>query len=168
MARKASPALVISHWYHLIENFQTPTMEFYTAVEQAIERRQIPDVKPSRVDWKEGGVFSAKREYLRIKRKEYIFDICGAPFGTGFFFSWWLGEKPAGLLGMLSEIPFIGLFFAWLTRPKTYYKIDTALMFQSSVHTAVMEVIDGMTSAKGVRALSELERKPILRDLYRR
>jgi len=168
MARKASPALVFSHWYHPIENFQASTMEFYTAVEQALQRRQIPDTKPSRVDWKEGGVFSAKREYLRIKRKEYIFDICGAPFGTGFFFSWWLGEKPAGFLGLLSAIPFIGWIFESFIRPTTYFKIDSALMFQSAVHAAVMEVIDGMTSAKGLRALSELERKPILRDFYRR
>lgn len=129
-------------------------MEFYSSVESAVERRQIPDGGRSRVDWREGGLLSAKREYLRVRRNEYTFDICGAPFGTGFFVSWWLTE-PLGCLG--------GIF----RRRTTYYRIDTALMFQEAVHSGVLEVIDGMTSAKGIRALSELERKPILRSLVR-
>jgi hypothetical protein len=39
-----------------------------------------------------GGPASAKREYLQVGREKLIFDICGAPFGTGFFVSWWLAE----------------------------------------------------------------------------
>jgi hypothetical protein len=35
------------------------------------------------------------------------------------------------------------------------------------VHNAVLEVIEGMRSAKGIRALSDLERKPIMRGLVR-
>jgi hypothetical protein len=148
----AREELVVSHWFHLIEDLQASPLEFYVLVGGAVERRQIPDCGQSRVEWREGGPLSAKREYLRVKRKEYTFDICGAPFGTGFFVSWWLTE-PLGCLGR---------FFR---HRKTYYRVDTALMFQEAVHAAVLEVIDGMTSAKGIRALSELERKPILRSL---
>lgn len=162
---KASPAAVFSHWYTLIENLQTSPMEFYASVGKAIERRQVPDAKTDRIDWKEGGVFSAKREYLRVRRKEYLFDICGAPFGTGFFISWWLGEVPSGLWALLSDLPAIGWFFRLFIRPATYYKIDTALMFQTAIHSAVLEVIDEITKTKGLRALSELERKPILKEL---
>lgn len=154
---------VISHWYHLIEGLQTSSKDFYAAVEQGIGQRQLPDVRLSRIDYKEGGMFSAKREYLRIQRKEYIFDICAAPFGTGFFVSWWLGEAQ-GCLEILAEIPFLNI----VIRPGTYYKIDTALMFQESVHLAVMEVVDAVTTAKGIRALSEAERKPILHQFFQR
>jgi hypothetical protein len=158
MARKARMADIFSHWYHLIENFQASAKEFYAAVEAALQRRQIPDLKTSRVDWREGGLLSAKREYLRIKRKELVFDICAAPFGTGFFFSW----------ALVSIIPFFGPLMELFLRRHTYYKADTALMFQESVRAAVNEVIDQMTSAKGIRALTDLEKKPILRELYRR
>jgi hypothetical protein len=158
MARK--PSEIISHWYHLIEGLQASPKEFYASVEQAIQKRQIPNARTSRVDWREAGPLSAKREYLRVHRHEYIFDVCGAPFGNGFFFSWWLGEAE-GCLGAL--LPLMRSFF----RRRTYYQIDTALMFQESVHSAVLEVIDGMTSARGIRALSELERKPILREFRR-
>ena len=103
MAKLGKASNVISHWHHPIENFQTSTMEFYTAVEQALAPKQIPDCSTSRIDWREGGVLTARREYLRVKRGNLVFDICAAPFGTGFFFSWWLAEAPPswGLLWAL-------------------------------------------------------------------
>jgi hypothetical protein len=60
-------------------------------------------------------------------------------------------------------MPLIGRIYEWIFAPTTYYSIDTALMFQEAVHNAVFEVVDCMTAAKGVRALSEAERKPILK-----
>ena len=42
------------------------------------------------------------------------------------------------------------------------------LMFQKAVHNAVLEVIDEMTTANGLRALGESERKPIMREFYQR
>lgn len=219
-----SYSTVISHWHHPIENFQTSPLEFYAAVEAALRPRQIPDMSTSRVDWKEGGVLSARREYLRVQRGKLAFDVCAAPFGTGFFFSSWLTELPpahgllyavlillAGpvMLAMLVQtfgffagftltligfpllivgggylvrsgdfggeaedailaIPFFGTLYERSFKPITYFKMDTALMFQSAVHAAVLEVIDRLISAKGVRTMSELERKPIMTGLYGR
>jgi hypothetical protein len=151
-----------SHWDHLVEGSDATPMEFYRALEEAIERRKVPNSSRSRVDYREGGLLSAKREYLRVKRLSYTFDICGAPFGTGFFVSWWLSEQ-LGCLSGLAELPFVSRLFG----RETFYKIDTALMFQDAVHNAVLEVIEGMRSAKGIRALSELERKPVMRGLVR-
>lgn len=160
--------IIFSHWYALIENFQHSSKEFYVMVENAVKNRQVPDFDVYRVSASEGGLFSARREYLRVTRREHIFDICAAPFGTGFFVSWWLGEKPAGCFAMLAGLPFIGFIFRWLIKPATYYRIDTALMFQQTIHNAVLEIIDTITKTKGIRALSESERKPILRDFYKR
>lgn len=214
--------LVMSHWSTLIENLQASPLEFYTSLERAIKPRNIPDTTTSRVDWHEGGLTSAKREYLRINRGKHVFDICGAPFGNGFFISWWLGEarpSPIGptlgaivsvvLLWLLMQaifgivggffltifalilifivvgvvmsqspeeewvadllvIPIIGPAMERLFCPLTYYRIDTALMFQKVVHAAVLEVLDGITKAKGIRALSEEDRKPILKDFFQR
>jgi hypothetical protein len=222
MAHK-TPTTVISHWNKFIESLEASPMDFYASVEQAIQKRQVPDIKTSRVDWREGGAFSARREYLRVAREKLVFDICGAPFGNGFFVSWWLGElTPSplwptliaigvmfglffvflfliynlGLLGLflffvglflllwlmassiregeaewveyVLVIPFVGPLLERLFRPLTYYRMDTALMYQSIVHAAVMEVVDEMTQRKGIRALTELERKPILREFFQR
>jgi|SRR5439155_4371637 len=167
MARP-SRTFIISHWYHHFENLQMSPLDFYAAVERAIESRQVPDAVRSRVDWREGGVFSAKREYLRVRRHVHIFDICGAPFGNGFFVSWWLGEPMGCLFVVLTSIPLLGLLVERLLRPHTYYQIDTALMFQEVIRESVNEVVDQLTTAKGLRALSELERKPILHGFYGR
>ena len=222
MAKAASPATVISHWYKLIDGLQASPKEFYASVEAEIRKCQVPVGMISRVDSKEGGIFSALREYLRVERGRHIFDICAAPYGNGFFVSWWLAqaESPWGPLALLMLIIFsfgivavsfqifgffLGLLFIlfalpiifWLSvqflnktregwddalvampllgplyerifRPETYFRIDSALMFQEAIRHCVFEAVDQLTSAKGIRALSELERKPILREFVGR
>lgn len=229
MPRMVAPPTVIAHWDTLIENLQTSSLDFYAAVEETLKKRELPNASASRIDWREGGVLSASRKYVRVTRGLHHFDVCAAPFGRGFFISWWLGEptpspvipsaitlalfyvaltmmrdslgiRPYLLFGPLGAfvpligallllatafgtigvfvpenptdayiiaIPFIGPLFARLFRPPTYYRLDMALMFQSAVHAAVLEVVDGLTKTNGLRTLSELERKPILRGFYK-
>src|SRR5438552_939839 len=131
MAKKA-PTDNISNWYVMIPGLQASPKEFYGAVEDAIRRWAVPGLDMFRIDWPEAGPFSAKREYLRVKRKEYVFDICGAPFANGFFVSWWLGAMPSGLLMIFGAVPVLGSFLRLFVRRATYYRIDTALMFQEA------------------------------------
>jgi hypothetical protein len=220
MAHKVG--VVFSHWYHLFENIQESPQNFYGAFEHALSRRQAPDATVSRVDYRESSALSAKREYVRVSRGGSVIDVCAAPFGTGFFVSWWFGRlRPRGawlvtvvavvaffvilrfvgpqlgivggliatfiiefllflILGHLVSAgiipledfcmaaPLMGPLYVYLIRPVTFYKIDTALMFQEAVHNAVLETSDQMTETKGLRALSESERKPILRNLFKR
>jgi hypothetical protein len=90
-----SDGVVLSNWHTLFEDFSTSTQDFYAAVEAAIADRNLPDIKTSRVFFSEGGIGSAKREYLRIERQRIVFDISSAPYGKGHFFSWWLAKIPA-------------------------------------------------------------------------
>ena len=230
---------VISHWSHLVDDFDTSALDFYSAVETAVEAREVPNAEFSRVQFKEGGIASAKREYLRIQRGKVVFDICAAPYGNAFFFSWWLsrlGPKHpwlwflgvvfvaltwlamlgqaaaravsasmnAALIGGSSggagcllwivlfslpvlvvalgwsiregyipyedevlQLPLLGWLYEKLFNPHSYYRYDTALMFQKSVSRAVNDVIDGMSTGQGLRALSDEEKTPTLKDLAR-
>lgn len=219
----------ISKWSHLFPNLQQSALEYYAAVEEAIERRKIPEAEMTRVTWKEGGLLSARREYLRVTRKRYVYDLCAAPFGTGFFFSGWMVINPPALnrfhiLGMATTVLCLALFaylaslgenygywacavmvllcgvVLWLLRTDrlrkvigsrlqiedfllgmtvvgaihdrylrkmTYFELDTAGMFEKSVHGAMMEVIDGITQAKALRPMTEDERRPILGDFFK-
>ncbi len=87
------PVRVISNWSTLIEGFNTSALEFYKLVEEGVAKRQVPNVEFARKDIREGGILSAKREYLLVKRGKLTFAVCSAPFGTGQFFSWWLLEQ---------------------------------------------------------------------------
>lgn len=217
MARQTN---VVSHWYQLIENFETSSLAFYAAVEEGIKTRGVPGYISSRTEFREAGLMTARREYLRIVRGKHTFDICAAPFGSGFFFSWWLVEQTSsfGVLYLLAFLAASCLLFAFLLAvvgniagiamglifsclgvpgiwwlvgnvardnpafvdiilvtpilgglyqrifdPPTYYVMDTALMFQQAVHNAVIEVVDQVTTARGLRALSEFQRKPVLK-----
>ncbi len=166
MAKQAP--IIRSHWHQSIPCLQESPQKFYNNLVEAILQRNIPGIDISRIDYREGGVFSAKRLYLRVQRKEHIFDICAAPFGSGFFFSWWRGEKIGLFWCLVMLIPFLGIPLMTIFRPETYFRHDTGLMFQDSIASAVLEVIDGITKANGLRPLTELERKPIQSDFFKR
>jgi hypothetical protein len=209
-----SPEDASSNWAHLYEGLQASTINFYAMVEGAVNARQIPDVVIERVEYSEGGALSDKRQYLRVRRRRDVFDICGAPFGNGFFFSWWkavlkpslpsvaavlivlvylavagwfmnkvgvfIGPMVLVILVPLAlffvsrlgnpdaddfilSLPLIGPLYLRFFHPITYYRVDTSQMFQQAVQQAVHEVIGQMTTAKGLRALTETELKPVMR-----
>lgn len=221
-ALMARGGVVISHWHALIDQFNTSTLDFYSNLEGAVRAREVPEAEFSRVEFKEGGFGSAKRIYLRVERGKVAFDVGAAPYGTGYFFSWWmsrLGPKHPFLylLGFLAAlfigtplltlpfrnscsyffmfplvfigiivglaalarnevfgpeedilaIPVLGWLYEKVFNPITYYSLDTALMFQESVRRAVNETIDGLLSGQGLRALTEEQKKPTIRDLAR-
>lgn len=146
---------VLSHWQHGFDNFQFSTQDFYTSVQEAIEKREVPKLYFSRDHYFTGSFLEKKREYLCASREEYTFEICAAPFGTGFFVSYWFVERERGIVAVFKRVPIIKAFM----EKKTYYQVDTENMFREFVHAGVMEAIDQMTSGKGSRALTELERQ---------
>lgn len=104
---------VVSHWHKLVENFETSPREFYSSVEEALQRRGIPGLKTRRVVWNEGGVLSPKREYLRVIGGRHFFDMCAAPFGTGFFFSSWVSKRPPRAVFLAFLFLMIGAATIW-------------------------------------------------------
>jgi hypothetical protein len=78
---------VLDHWVAQAPVNSYSADEVYGAIEQLVQAHEIPGLKISRVDYTEGGALSNKRTYLRFERGLLAFDICAAPFGTGYFFS---------------------------------------------------------------------------------
>ncbi len=101
---------VLSHWYTPVPNFTASTKDFYAAVEKELTDQKVPGLEIFHVDFAEGGLLSAKREYLRMTRERLIFDICAAPFGTNYFYSCRFAELPA----RISFIALILLFFGFV------------------------------------------------------
>ncbi len=164
----SSTTEVISHWSTLIEDFNASPQAFYAEVTRALEKRQLPNAKIDRFSLNESHLLSARREYLRISCKnDFYFAVCGAPFGTGFFVSWWLLEPPAGcLVQLFSSFPLLSALAGAMVKPWTYYRADTATMFRTATHQAVLEVVDQFISAQNLKQLPEAERKPVLREFF--
>jgi hypothetical protein len=220
MANPKPASDVIARWSTLFDDFNTSAKDFYVSVEEEVRRREVPDTTTARIDYHEGGVFSAQREYLRIGRGTLVFDVCAAPFGKGYFISSWFAETrspwgplallilailffvgsstafqvsvlwgilflllgpPAGLWffanfmaaqqegwdNALVAMPLLGRLYEKFFRPETYYRQDSRLMYQETIHRAVMAVVDQLSAAKGLRVLTEAERKPIMKDFLK-
>lgn len=152
------PSIVIhSHWFHPFDGLQFSSQEFYQSVQQSLEQRKIPGLSFTRASYVtklRTIVFDERREYFCASREEYRFQICAAPFGTGFFVSYWFLEREPGYISIIKKIPLV----RFLLEFKTFYQIDTEDMYRSFVHTCVLEAIDAMTTGKGLRALTEHER----------
>jgi hypothetical protein len=146
---------------------QTSPREFYQAVKDAVERRKIPGVKFATVEHKVGGIFSDKREYLRITWKDLVYDICGAPFGTGFFVSWWQqAPKDSGIFtGFFGETA-VGVARA-LVKPDTFYKADTVSMFKGIVSNAFNEAVDKLKDGATQTPPAEVGAMPTNSSFYK-
>jgi hypothetical protein len=95
------PDPFVARGQHLLAGLQLSPKAVYRRIEELIEERQIPQVRLSRVWWPEAGLLSSPREYLRIERLGYCFDVCAAPFGREFFVSWRLVQPLPTWYGIL-------------------------------------------------------------------
>lgn len=135
----------------LFEATKLSTQKFYSRIETAIGDRQLPDIRLGRRYYKEHLGISRKREYLAISHNKLLFLICAAPYGTGFFISWWQGEKMSFFKELLHSIPGVGPKFVLFIFKKTYFELDSEAMFRTTVHGCVEEATKEMVESKGIR-----------------
>jgi len=154
-------SVVLSHWHQRFEDTQLSSDDFYQILYEEMKACVLPGVSLFRVTYSETGMLSARREYFRIQRNEYFFDICAAPFGRNFFISYWLSEVSGCVIALIAAIPLIGPRWArWLLK-KTFYQQDTEIMFKESVQAVLREAINKVgDSGRGLRRLAEEEVKP--------
>lgn len=69
------------------EQFECSPAEFYQSIEDELNAHHVPGLFVERIEYKEGGILSAKRDYLRIRRERIVFDLCLAPIGDFWFIS---------------------------------------------------------------------------------
>lgn len=139
------PRFTIDRWHRQFEDLQTSSDIFYEKIENILEEKSYPDVAVSRITLAQMGLLSSRREYLRITRDQYIFDICAAPFGRDFYVSWWLAMNISFIEQVLLSIPLISSAYTKYLMEKTYYQMDTENMFRESIQTIVANIIAEMT-----------------------
>jgi len=165
---------VIEHWYALVPGLAMSTKEFYEAVEKELKERQVPGLDIANVDFAEGGILSAKREYLRMTRERLVFDICAAPFGTAYFFSCRFAEIPAVIqlwqLLVLLVVFGIAVLFSFIACAKIFgmltpfiWPIGWIVLIVLSIYTLRNAVAMGL---KDLDAM--LIKSPVVGSIYER
>lgn len=163
---------VLNHWIAFADGFQTSPSEFYDALTKEMAARQVPQMELSRIELPEGGLLSEKRVYLRMLRERLVFDICAAPFGSGYFFSCRTAEIPIALQWWHLLLLFVVGWFA------TGWLFLLAYRFTGSFWLAVLALtlLYGVTLytlrnavALGLQDLdSSLIKLPVIGPLYER
>lgn len=118
----------VSYWCHLYDDFNYSPVEFFRQVGAELEKREVPGLLQGFTLMRESNFLSRKRLYLHVRRERFVFEICAAPFGTGWFVSSRLFDRRRGarwfdflilaagliLIGLVS-IQAMGLFLALAT-----------------------------------------------------
>jgi len=151
------PDKALKSWHHHFAGLSLSAQSLYEQIIAEIKSRQMPDVTFGYGKFFEAGIFSARRGYLCIDYKKFDIDVCCVQFGTGFYISWWLGQKDPGLF---SRIPILRDLLGLNPEHQSYYQLDTATLFQSAVHDSILKAIDEVSKDKGIRLLTEFERQP--------
>jgi hypothetical protein len=108
--RRTTP---IGYWCHLFDNFSYSPQEFYALVKHHLDQRAVPDLLTQFTLMHEGTVFSKQRLYLELRRERFVFQVCAAAFGTGWFVSSRLFDKRRGATWWHFLI--LGFFMFWAT-----------------------------------------------------
>lgn len=117
-ARRERKARLLDYKTRLIENFNYSPREFYLLLAKAIERREVPGLEAELTLLIESVRGSSRRLYLSVARERFVYYVCAAPFGSGFFFSWRLVDerRPAKwyhLLAMLGFLFSLSIFISY-------------------------------------------------------
>jgi len=139
-----------AHKYEHFEDLQLSAKEFYEMLETMIRDYQYPDIQFARVKMKESHMLSASREYLIISRKRHNFYVCAAPFGKSYFISWYHLEEANTTANITAKIPLIGKSIARDMESKTYYQLDSQLMFINSINMIIKMAIEKVKATHGL------------------
>lgn len=221
-AEEAKKNRLLSYWNHLFDRPLCSPGEFYAEVEANLGNRKIPDLELGHMMMHEKNLLSRARLYLQMRRERLVFEICAAPFGTGFFVSsrlfdrrrvatfvdyliflvllvalsayinsqtdaivtiviigflvtgLWSAMRLAAtetvkwLDSRLYLMPLLGAIYESWFHPLTYFREDQNNMYREAVHRAVLETIDSISKEKGIKPLTEDEKKPVVWELFRR
>ena len=155
------PPAALKHWSHHFPGLQLSSRALYQKIIDEVKERKPEGVSFEYAMYFESGIFSPRREFLCIEFKQFKMDVCCMSFGTGYYISWWLGEAEPGLL---SRVPLLNTLLGKNPLYQSYYQLDTATLFQSGIHDAILKVIDDISTEKGIRLLTEFERTPLFEN----
>lgn len=167
--RRSTPAgspELLEHWYTLAtEHFSA--LEVYDAIEAEIKAQEVPGLTMSRVDLSEGGLLSDNRVYLRMKRERLCFDVCAAPVGVNYFFSYRF-YLTLPLVKPWEWIVFLfGLFFLYKICSNITYGVFAIMLFIAICVSGIW--IMRNLVALGLRDLdATLMNLPVIGSIYER
>jgi len=156
---------ILARWQTALENAACSPLEFYEQVENSLAECELPNLSFSQITRNEGGWFSSRRVYLRIRYQRLYFDVSAFVAGDSLIIGWWLHEDAPGVMDLLAEIPGFGFLMERTTRAATYYTVDFVEYFQRTVHDSILRVVDDLREEHDLTCLPEEARVPVWEEI---
>lgn len=159
-------AQILARWDARIRGANCTPLLFFELVTTAIEQQQLSDIDIVYSVRREGGLFSPRRVYLRVRYDDLFFDVSALVAGTSLIVGYWLHRDHPGIVDLLSEIPGIRIIRERWLRPTTYFAVDYVRAFQQIIHGAILDVVDDLSQLQGLVHLPEVERVPVWEQVW--
>lgn len=157
---------ILARWQGKLENVHCSPLEFFEMMQVSVLEKELPNLTFSRIVRREGGWFSPRRIYLRIRYQRLYFDISAFVVGSAICIGCWLHEDAPGVADLFSEIPGLGFLIDRTTRAATYYTVDFIEHFQRTIHDSILQVVDELSEETGMENLSDEARQPIWEEIW--
>jgi hypothetical protein len=149
----------------LIPNLNYSPQDFYALVMKYVSAREVPAMEPQYLMMRQGGLATARRLYLQIRRDRMFIEICAMQFGNGFFVSERVFERrvPGPVLRMilgLFALTWVSIFvWFWLGQMAAFLTFTGLIALALSI----MRLAAGNAADTLDRALSDF---PIIGSVY--
>lgn len=141
-------------------------LEFLDLVEELVRASQLTGLEYSRVGRREGGPFSPRRIYLRIRLERMFFDVTAFVSGNALSVSYWLHKDLPGVTDLLCEIPVLGFLIQLARGDSTYFRVDDIETTQRMIDDAFSLAVEEFTTMKRSAELPPLEDAGETRKLW--
>ena len=148
------------------ERYPVSPLELYQAIDDGFARRPIIGIQISRVTRPEWHLMSTRRTYILLRFRDAACFISAVPVGTGLLVSWRYAALPSRLSLILFEIPYIGFIIERIFSPPTFYRVDIYDALEQAIRGCIVEATNVLAN-RGVRPLTPVEQRPLLREFYR-
>lgn len=157
---------ILARWQTTIETGACSPLEFYDRVENSLTECELPNLRFSRITRSEGGWFSPRRIYLRIRCQRLYFDVSAFVVGNSLIAGWWLHLDSPGVGDLLSELPIFSFLMEKTTRAATYYTVDYVEYIERAAHDSILRVVDQLREENGCGYLPDEARAPVWEEIW--
>jgi hypothetical protein len=157
---------ILARWQTSLNSSTCTPLEFYDRVQRLLTNRELPEIKFSYVTRNEGGWFSPRRVYLRIRCERLYFDVYAFVAGTSLVVGWWLHLDEPGVADLLAEIPGFGFLIEKTARAVTYYQVDFIEFIERAIHDSILRIVDELSEEAGLESLPQEARAPIWEEIW--
>jgi hypothetical protein len=155
---------VYAQWMTPLLEFSSDTAKFYESIEEGLRAWNIPELVTERIVYKDGGLLSAGREYLRVRREGLVFDILSARFGSNW---WWFSCRGAVLVRSMRVWEILAFIIGVAAFTACYIQTFGPIVGGIAMGSTLLMLLTVMVAARSWNGLDDLLlRLPVIGALY--